>query len=86
MLVYENDSYLPELHSEYPNASRSDTQFCEHSEKELLMAKTYKEKARVRNARYAKKRGIRKGSPAYFKSVNGTINRAKKRAYKRGRK
>jgi hypothetical protein len=50
------------------------------------MPKTYKEKARVRNARYAKKRGIRKGSPAYFKYVNGTINRAKKRAYKRGRK
>jgi hypothetical protein len=86
MVVYENDTNLPELHPEYTDTCRPDTQLCKHHQKEFLVAKTYKEKARVRNARYAKKRGIRKGSPAYFKYVNGTINRAKKRAYKKGRK
>jgi hypothetical protein len=86
MVVYENDTHLSELHPEHTDTCRSNAQLCEHYQKKLLMTKTYKEKARVRNARYAKKRGIRKGSPAYFKYVNGTINRAKKRAYKRSRK
>ncbi len=45
------------------------------------------ERAAARNARYARKKGLRKGSPSYYKYVNGTINRAKKRkAMKRGRK